>query len=778
MQSQEIVKEFSKGVVLWYHFGDNPDILYVYEQEENDVLEKFLREKAGKGSFCAKSVAEIENEKKIFQYDVIIALNVVECYETPVELLQKLRSLLKISGRLLLGTENRLGLKYFCGDRDPFTNHSFDGIEHYCRLSAMDRKSIKGRCYSKDELKTMLSSAGFEFQKFYAVLPNIQEAQLIYAEQYSPVEELSMRYFPIYNYPDSVFIEEGNIYTDLIKNGMFHAMANAFLVECCMRNSFDSTLHATISLDRGPKNALVTSIYTDKNGNMCVTKRPAYPEGYNKLEEMQKNAQDLKKHGVNVVESVVEHNGFSMSYIDAPIAMNALRQLAMKDREEFVQAIDTMRELILNSSEHSDVITDRNRNSANGRELGVILSRGYIDMVPLNCFYIENEENIKDRFLFYDQEFYWENCPANAIIYRALGILYDIQEPEFENVVPKSFFMERYGLNECKDIWERMGWEFTDILRNQKELTRYNSQKKCDARTLYTNRQKINYNTKDYQRIFVNIFDGIEEAREKGVKKKIILFGSGIFASKFIAQFSSDYELYSIIDNNEKKWGTELEGVPICSPDILYHVEKEECHIIICIKNYLGIAKQLETMGIQDFHVFDPGNDYPSKKRAVIQHKRQDNNTEALKGKKPYHVGYIAGVFDLFHVGHLNMFKRAKDLCDYLIVGVVSDESVRLDKQVEPFIPFDERLEIVKSCKYVDEAVKLPLNSAGTRDMFRIYHFDVQFSGSDYKENPYWLAEKEFLEKNGSTMVFFPYTQSTSSTKLKKAIESRIENNK
>ena len=73
--------------------------------------------------------------------------------------------------------------------------------------------------------------------------------------------------------------------------------------------------------------------------------------------------------------------------------------------------------------------------------------------------------------------------------------------------------------------------------------------------------------------------------------------------------------------------------------------------------------------------------------------------------------------------------------------------------------------------------MKLPLDFAGTRDMFKVYHFDVQFSGSDYENNPYWLEEKKFLEENGATMLFFPYTKSTSSTKLKKAIESRIDNN-
>ena len=222
-----------------------------------------------------------------------------------------------------------------------------------------------------------------------------------------------------------------------------------------------------------------------------------------------------------------------------------------------------------------------------------------------------------------------------------------------------------------------------------------------------------------------------------------------------------------------------MEGIPINPPDILKDIPADERHIIICIKGYNGVVNQLKNMGITDYHIYDPGNDYPNKRRARVADKLAANSdiidieTTQSDDEKPYNIGYIAGVFDLFHIGHLNMFKRAKEQCKYLIVGVVSDEGVRLNKQAEPFVPFEERIEMIRSCKYVDEAVKLPLNYCGTRDMFKIYHFDVQFSGSDYEHDPAWLAEKAFLEKNGSTMVFFPYTQSTSSTKLKKAIDAK-----
>ena len=120
------------------------------------------------------------------------------------------------------------------------------------------------------------------------------------------------------------------------------------------------------------------------------------------------------------------------------------------------------------------------------------------------------------------------------------------------------------------------------------------------------------------------------------------------------------------------------------------------------------------------------------------------------------------------------MFKRAKEQCDYLIVGVVSDESVMVNKKTMPYMPLDERMELVRSCRYVDEVVALPTYNGDTDEAYRRYQFDVQFSGSDYADDPVWLAKKAYLEKRGANMVFFPYTQSTSSTKLKELIEKRL----
>jgi len=131
-------------------------------------------------------------------------------------------------------------------------------------------------------------------------------------------------------------------------------------------------------------------------------------------------------------------------------------------------------------------------------------------------------------------------------------------------------------------------------------------------------------------------------------------------------------------------------------------------------------------------------------------------------------IGYAAGAFDLFHIGHLNILKHAKSQCDYLIAGVVSDEMLRMTKGIDPVIPLAERLEIVQSVKFVDEARAevVPDKLETWRDV----RFDVFFKGDDWRGTEKGLRlEKEFAEV-GVEVVYFPYTVSTSSTALRRAL--------
>lgn len=143
---------------------------------------------------------------------------------------------------------------------------------------------------------------------------------------------------------------------------------------------------------------------------------------------------------------------------------------------------------------------------------------------------------------------------------------------------------------------------------------------------------------------------------------------------------------------------------------------------------------------------------------------------------KTYRTGYIAGVFDLFHVGHLNLLKRAKERCEYLIVGVLTDELVVKFKHNPPYIPFEERKQILEAIVYVDEVVAVTEQNHEKMKAWEMYHFDCLFSGDDYSGNEYWIQDKKSLNEKGSNIEFFPYTKSTSSTMIKEAIHRSLEN--
>lgn len=125
-------------------------------------------------------------------------------------------------------------------------------------------------------------------------------------------------------------------------------------------------------------------------------------------------------------------------------------------------------------------------------------------------------------------------------------------------------------------------------------------------------------------------------------------------------------------------------------------------------------------------------------------------------------VGYTTGVFDLFHIGHLNIIRRAKEKCDKLIVGVTTDELLQVYKNKSPIIPFEERISIVKSIKYVDEVV--PQEDMDKMSHWEKLKFNVVFVGDDWQNTDKWNKIESDFNDVGVEVVYFPYTKGTSST--------------
>ena len=140
---------------------------------------------------------------------------------------------------------------------------------------------------------------------------------------------------------------------------------------------------------------------------------------------------------------------------------------------------------------------------------------------------------------------------------------------------------------------------------------------------------------------------------------------------------------------------------------------------------------------------------------------------------KKYKVGYTQGVYDMFHIGHLNLLNNAKTYCDYLIVGVNSDELVLQYKNKNAVINEQERRLIVENIKAVDEAI-----IADTLDktvMLERLHFDAVFIGDDWESSPRWQATKNELAQYGVDVVFLPHTDGISSTILRLSSTEKVE---
>ena len=127
-------------------------------------------------------------------------------------------------------------------------------------------------------------------------------------------------------------------------------------------------------------------------------------------------------------------------------------------------------------------------------------------------------------------------------------------------------------------------------------------------------------------------------------------------------------------------------------------------------------------------------------------------------------IGYTTGVYDMFHIGHLNILKRAKEQCDYLIVGVSTDELVQKEKNKTPIISYSERAAIVSAIRYVDKVV--PQNNKNKLEAWKKYKFNKMFVGSDWKGTLQWKEFERQFEPFGVEIVYLPHTDGISSTIL------------
>ena len=185
----------------------------------------------------------------------------------------------------------------------------------------------------------------------------------------------------------------------------------------------------------------------------------------------------------------------------------------------------------------------------------------------------------------------------------------------------------------------------------------------------------------------------------------------------------------------------------------------------------IGRMEQRHTLFIPDFETVYQGvldRYYQDPHQFGIDSYQYKQKSGRMSSKPQLKTGYLSGTFDLFHIGHLNLLRRAKQCCDYLVVGVHKDAS---HKGKDAFISFEERMEIVRSVKYVDRVIPSEKEDCDVY-LKGIVKYDYLFVGSDYKGTERFNRYEQIFADKGVKIIYFPYTQGTSSSQLREALSA------
>lgn len=244
------------------------------------------------------------------------------------------------------------------------------------------------------------------------------------------------------------------------------------------------------------------------------------------------------------------------------------------------------------------------------------------------------------------------------------------------------------------------------------------------------------------------------------MKKKIVLFGTGRYFQNYMDWNDDKANVLFAVDNDPEKEGSELRGIKVELPEKLSELKTDSFYVVVCMKDWYPVKQQLAAMGIMDVqqHVFLEADE------DMVELEKK-----ALENGKNYQTGYVPGVFDLFHLGHLQLLRKSKARCEYLIAGVLTDELVEHFKGRRPIIPYAQRAAIVAAIACVDRVVPVDFHNTVKIEAWKQLRFDCHFSGNDHGAD--WEEDRRQLEEVGATMEFFQYSDSNSSTLIRKKLK-------
>ena len=344
--------------------------------------------------------------------------------------LKSLLAYLKPQGRLLIAMDNRLGLKYFCGASDPYSDELF---------GELSGESGKGRLFTPAEAGEILAEADFMYWKFYYPFPDFRLPQFIFTNDVLPSPSLGEMMLPYDPTPDARVLPEAALYADAVRNNLLPSMANSFLIECGMTEDFCQTESASIACDRAP----MYNIATCREGSLFL-KKPVMAPARQGIRAIADNLETFRQRGLDVVPCEMKNDRLFMPRFDAPTMATWLERRKPQDRDAVLAAMERLWAAILQSSPPVPDAENCMRKLDPQADWGVILSCVYLNMTPDNIFYQNG------NLTFFNQGLVRENCPAK---YQMFLAVYDNAD-SLSRVGVLDELKDRYGLTSLWGVME------------------------------------------------------------------------------------------------------------------------------------------------------------------------------------------------------------------------------------------------------------------------------------------------------------------------------------
>lgn len=441
-------EEHLRYLLCWYPWETDSYVLWIKDNDCKRTNKELIEKQQQLLLTHIKKVSRVdvadydELDKEDIDIGVYDYVVIFSCFEEMVSknLLVKLISRIKPDGKILINVENRIGIRYFCGERDTFAHEAYAGIQNY---DYVNNAELSAMLFSKAEIERILQRSGLFNYRFYSCFPDALFAEQICLYDFW-TDDLGMTYQSDRENNCFHSVSMNSVLPTLVENRLSHVLANDWLIECSKKGSIDTSMkYIKMELDRGPE-SIVTRI-VEEDGMLSVIKNS---KKFELLKELDVHTKELKKLGINVIEGELYEDEYRMPYVEKKErGLEYFERLYFTDKEKYKNKIDEFIKCLLSVSEKYE-------ESGN-----TYMYKAYPEMIPTNCFVVD------DDFLFFDQEEMEINVLVDSLVFRCLLWLAN------ENTSPSLMELcNRYGIDPEKVVGKT---GLSDaIMRHRKKLAR------------------------------------------------------------------------------------------------------------------------------------------------------------------------------------------------------------------------------------------------------------------------------------------------------------------